>query len=74
MIVSDGRGEAALWAAVAQAGIEDALSGRDAGWIATPDAATVFSLAGVDPDAVQARLPHLSLPDRRGNRGRKPGC
>ena len=41
-----------LWRAVLVLGLHDAAHGRDAGWLASRDFATVCALAQVEPDAV----------------------
>lgn len=55
-IASDGRGEKALWAAVAEAAITDTIKGRDSAWIRSQDADTVLAFAGLDAGAVRTRL------------------
>lgn len=48
--------EARLWRAILAHALHDAATGKDAGWIGSSDFRMVCTLAGLDPEAVQARF------------------
>jgi len=48
--------EARLWQVIAAQALQDAAQGKDAAWIGSRDFATVCTLAGLDPAAVEARF------------------
>jgi hypothetical protein len=52
----DAHSERLLWQAVAEVALLDAAKGKDADWVASPDADIVFSLADLDPEAIRTRL------------------
>lgn len=52
----DPHSERLLWQAVAEVALLDAAKGKDLDWMASPDADIVFSLAGLDPEAMRTRL------------------
>jgi hypothetical protein len=48
--------DARLWCAVLAHGLLDASKGDDTGWIGSRDFAMACTLAGLDPQAVEARF------------------
>jgi len=48
--------EARLWYAILAHALQDAATGKDAGWIGSRDFHEVCSLAGLDPQAVAERF------------------